>query len=601
MQTISRQSTGHHRHRVPEELRARPQWAVHDLIQRPHKLDKPPIAGAKNNDPDTWREYTAALALQRNGKRRAVSFVLSPADPYTCLELDHCRDPETGEIAGWAQRIIERFGPTYVEVSVSGTGLHVWVLGTPPGPDKHPSDTKYPDFKGGVYSRFKFVVMTGNVLVDAPIADRQEELSAWYAETFPAPIAQTVTPRSDTTFEDDVLWERMRTSTHGGDIEDLRHGNTSRYGGDHSAADQALCNHLAWWTDRKPDQMDRMFRSTGLMRPKWERQDYRERTIRNAIESCAGGYDPTQRTAPVAPQPAAQPDDRDALVARLLAENAQLQEELRQAQEVAMTATMEKRNAYEWQQKYNACAERNEAMRAVIANPHLDPADKIIGLATLQHMNARETSPKHTDPELGTRINVQVVARLGGMSPDTAGKRVKKLADAGVFKRSESSWKAGKDTPPITNVWLKADGTLVDRTRALADVVVTRKHGGLQTKTKKLCEVCGSDDLHHHSHVECHQCGHREKEHVRPVDQPESCEPQLAAQNNTTTCEPQLAVRADTPPTVDATPPKQQPKEWVIPPAGPGITDMSTLWDDIPPAEIYRPVRTVPIRGWGAS
>lgn len=40
------------------------------------------------------------------------------------LDLDACRDPETGEIAGWAREVVQRFA-TYTEVTPSGSGLRI--------------------------------------------------------------------------------------------------------------------------------------------------------------------------------------------------------------------------------------------------------------------------------------------------------------------------------------------------------------------------------------------------------------------------------------------------------------------------------------------
>lgn len=63
------------------------------------------------------------------------------------------------------------------------------------------------------------------------------------------------------------------------------HGDTSGYAS-HSEADQALVNILVFYT-RDEAQIDRLFRRSGLMRGKWERHDYRSRTIRRALSSNA--------------------------------------------------------------------------------------------------------------------------------------------------------------------------------------------------------------------------------------------------------------------------------------------------------------------------
>lgn len=62
----------------------------------------------------------------------------------------------------------------------------------------------------------------------------------------------------------------------------------SGHGGDHSAADLALCSRLARFT-RDGDRLDRLFRRSGLMRPKWERADYRGRTLARALSGAGAG------------------------------------------------------------------------------------------------------------------------------------------------------------------------------------------------------------------------------------------------------------------------------------------------------------------------
>ena len=67
-------------------------------------------------------------------------------------------------------------------------------------------------------------------------------------------------------------------------FRDLYEGNHSQKSD--SEADMALCGLLAFWTNCNPTQMDSIFRSSGLYRRKWERRDYRNRTINKAIGNC---------------------------------------------------------------------------------------------------------------------------------------------------------------------------------------------------------------------------------------------------------------------------------------------------------------------------
>lgn len=69
-------------------------------------------------------------------------------------------------------------------------------------------------------------------------------------------------------------------------------GDMSDYKDDHSDADMALCNRLAFWFGRDKDRIDKVFRRSGLFRPKWLRDDYRNATIDKAVASCANTYQP---------------------------------------------------------------------------------------------------------------------------------------------------------------------------------------------------------------------------------------------------------------------------------------------------------------------
>ena len=48
------------------------------------------------------------------------------------METGSRKDPDTGELTDWVQPIVAMFDGCYIEVSPSGTGLHIIVLGTLP-------------------------------------------------------------------------------------------------------------------------------------------------------------------------------------------------------------------------------------------------------------------------------------------------------------------------------------------------------------------------------------------------------------------------------------------------------------------------------------
>ena len=61
--------------------------------------------------------------------------MLTPEDPFAAVDIDHVRDPVTGTIETWAQRLLDQANHSYVEISPSGFGLRIW--GTANGEELH--------------------------------------------------------------------------------------------------------------------------------------------------------------------------------------------------------------------------------------------------------------------------------------------------------------------------------------------------------------------------------------------------------------------------------------------------------------------------------
>jgi predicted transcriptional regulator len=152
-----------------------------------------------------------------------------------------------------------------------------------------------------IYETDRFFTVTGQRIDELPstINDRQAELEALYSEVFP-PLApsssngHTAKPVVVLSMDDQELITRMLRKN--GRVQALWDGDTSGHANDDSAADLALCNELAFYTNRDAGRIDRLFRQSGLYRPKWERQDYRDRTIDKAIAGTATTYDPNYRS-----------------------------------------------------------------------------------------------------------------------------------------------------------------------------------------------------------------------------------------------------------------------------------------------------------------
>jgi primase-polymerase (primpol)-like protein len=80
----------------------RPQWAVWRWTQKPDgSWQKPPFMAlqperhASTKDSATWSDYSTALATVQAGDADGISYILTEADPFGAIDLDHCRDPRT--------------------------------------------------------------------------------------------------------------------------------------------------------------------------------------------------------------------------------------------------------------------------------------------------------------------------------------------------------------------------------------------------------------------------------------------------------------------------------------------------------------------------
>jgi len=84
------------------------------------------------------------------------------------------------------------------------------------------------------------------------------------------PSKETVKNARPNGMSDPVLIGKALSASNGEKFHRLWNGDIGDYNGDRSSADMALCCMLAYWTDKDPARMDRLFRESGLMRPKWD-------------------------------------------------------------------------------------------------------------------------------------------------------------------------------------------------------------------------------------------------------------------------------------------------------------------------------------------
>jgi primase-polymerase (primpol)-like protein len=204
------------------------------------------------NDPTTWGLFSDARAAVEDGKADGAGIVLG--NGLVGIDLDHCRDPETGAIEPWALEIVHAIN-SYTETSPSGRGLHILVHGSlPPGQRRKDRIEMYADGR--------YFTVTGNHVGGTPltIEERVEQLALLHADTFTPETAAKPQP-SD--LDDTTLLNRARAARNGPKFCALWDGDASRYASQ-SEADLALCEMLAFWTaDERASHRQRRLRSPG--------------------------------------------------------------------------------------------------------------------------------------------------------------------------------------------------------------------------------------------------------------------------------------------------------------------------------------------------
>ncbi len=236
---------------IPPELKTHPQWVCWRIEQRDGKPTKVPMTldgkRAAVDKPDTWCTFSEAIAAAQQYQFAGVGFVFTTEDPYTGVDLDKCINLKTEEVADWAQNVIDRLG-SYTELSQSRTGVHILIKAKLPEGRRRKGGTE-------MYDNGRFFIMTGDHFQGTPttIESRQTEIEALHKELFPPTETHQYSTSHDlVTLDDQALLDKMLTRNN---IRQLWEGNINGYPSQ-SEADQALCNHLAFWTQREASRMD---------------------------------------------------------------------------------------------------------------------------------------------------------------------------------------------------------------------------------------------------------------------------------------------------------------------------------------------------------
>jgi putative DNA primase/helicase len=289
---------------IPDALKAEHRWVCWRYEWRDGRWAKMPCttrgAHAKTNDPATWTTFADALAAYESGRFDGVGFVLG--DGWAGIDFDDCWAKADGGADGispieTARPFFGQLGEEcYIEPSPGGFGSKIIGRAARIGgeikfvADAEPVRTSW--------DGARFFTITGRGEGD-PHVDLTPLLDAWFPAPSPSPsplntsVHQPIPAfirQGDTRgtehivrLTDDQVVARILVSPQADKFTRLARGDMSDYGNDHSRADQALASILAYWCSGDVDQVDRLFRQSKLMRPKWDTASYRRATLAKAV------------------------------------------------------------------------------------------------------------------------------------------------------------------------------------------------------------------------------------------------------------------------------------------------------------------------------
>ncbi len=269
---------------IPDEIKKVNQWVC---WVGSDKIPKNPSNGknAQSNNPKTWGTFEQAVKACDTFNLDGIGFMF--ANGYFGVDLDHCLDN-----LDFCDEFVETLR-SYAEISKSGTGLHIICKGELPEGDRRRGNVE-------MYSEGRYFICTGKVYNTnyTKVVNCTESIKVLHSKYLPstAPKIEARKPVEIVDMDDQEIIDKARNCKTGYLFNALYEGNWQGAYTSQSEADLALCNQLAFWTQKNEGQMDRLFRASGLMRDKWDKKrgalTYGQITIGKAISNCTEVYEP---------------------------------------------------------------------------------------------------------------------------------------------------------------------------------------------------------------------------------------------------------------------------------------------------------------------
>ena len=278
-------------------------WVVWNAEKAGGRTTKIPysITGKKasSTDESTWTTYEKAKAASEFFS--GIGVVFTPDQTLLGIDIDHV--VEDGKVIGEHAKAITKLikeADSYTEISPSGTGLHIYLHLTGPLALEANRHSPFEAYTSGRYFTFSEVSFHGKPKEIRTISPK-EALKLLTIIGYPWEKPEAITKKGENSnevvvstslFTDEELLKRMFDSRNGADIKKLYQGDATAKEGDLSRTDAALLSHLAFWSRKDKEQMERIWLASplGSREKTQQREDYRLRSITAALKSCDEVY-----------------------------------------------------------------------------------------------------------------------------------------------------------------------------------------------------------------------------------------------------------------------------------------------------------------------
>ena len=273
---------------IPKELKSINQWICWQAKHLPEtnridKLPKNPLTGGNASviNSNTLATFEDAVKGMERFDFTGIGIVLTLDTGLVGIDVDHCYND--GKLTSEALEIGKEC-QSYTELSPSGTGLRIFAYGVLPEGRRKKNNVE-------MYNQGRFLTVTGHRIgKSTEVQARQEAIQRVHTKHL-ADAVKIVPPRR--TFNSFIcntnsqgVIAKIEKSKHADKFKSLMSGDTTGFES-HSSADLGLCAILAYWSDRNSNIIDEIFRSSGLMRDKWNRKTgsstYGQMTVKKVV------------------------------------------------------------------------------------------------------------------------------------------------------------------------------------------------------------------------------------------------------------------------------------------------------------------------------